>query len=128
MRHRELTCIVCPNSCPLKAVVEGEKVVVEGANCQRGMEYAEEEVLNPKRNVFTVIPVEGGEPPVVAVKTTKPIPKSAMRELVIRLLDVKLKAPVFEGQVVLRNFYGADVVVTRRSLPVNSKRVHERQD
>lgn len=106
-------------------MVSNGKIVVEGANCQRGVEYAEEEVSNPKRNVFTVIPVEGGEPPVVAVKTTKPIPKSAMRELVIKLLDVKLKAPVFEGQVVLKNFYGADVVATRRSLPKGSKQVLE---
>ncbi|MEM2214855.1 MAG: DUF1667 domain-containing protein [Candidatus Nezhaarchaeales archaeon] len=121
MKYQELTCIVCPRSCLLRVVMSNEKIVVEGANCQRGVEYAEEEVSNPKRIVFTVIPVEGGDPPVVSVKTTKPIPKLAIRELVTRLLNVKLKAPVLEGQIVLKNFHGADVVVTRRSLPTRSR-------
>lgn len=111
----EYTCIVCPAGCLLRAEVEGDRFVkVDGAGCQRGVEYAKQEFSDPRRMVFTVVRVRNGELPTVSVKTSKPIPKSNVSNLMRMLASIELEAPVEIGEVVMRNVYGAEVIATRR--------------
>ena len=114
MDERELTCIVCPIGCSLKVRVEADgEVVVEGNLCPRGAGYAREEVTNPKRVVFTVVKVRGGELPTVSVKTSEPVPKSLVSEVMRATAFLEVEAPVEAGQVVLKGVCGVDLVATR---------------
>lgn len=49
MAVRELTCIICPKGCALKAKLDenGKVLRVTGNTCKRGAEYAENECTNP---------------------------------------------------------------------------------
>ena len=70
-----LTCIICPMGCSMEVEVEtnasGQKKVlsVKDNGCKRGEQYAAKELQNPTRTLTTTIKVEGGELPLVPVKT-----------------------------------------------------------
>lgn len=118
MGERELTCIVCPAACALRVRLrEGGELEVEGAGCRRGVEYAGQEVLEPRRTVITVVRVRGGELPVVSVKTSRPVPKDCIWEVVRVAATLVVEAPVEIGQVVAGNVCGAELIATRRVMP-----------
>ncbi|KPU63562.1 molybdopterin oxidoreductase [Thermococcus sp. EP1] len=103
MRHR-LTCIVCPLGCLIEVEVENDRVTeVIGYKCPRGRDWAINEIINPKRIVMSVVKVKNGKLPTVSVKTTKPIPKEKIPELMKVLAQIEIKAPVRVGQVILEN-------------------------
>ena len=86
------TCIICPLSCDIEVKVEnGEIREIKGYSCPRGKEWAVEEITNPKRVIMSVIKVKNGNMPTVSVKTTKPIPKTKIPELMRLLARAKLK-------------------------------------
>lgn len=114
MKTEELVCIVCPVSCTLRIYVEKDGLRVEGNACPRGREYAYTEATDPKRVVMSVIPVVNGDYPTVSVKTDKPVSKKCIGEVMKRLADLVVEAPVEIGQVVLRDICGANIVATRR--------------
>ncbi|MEM2930997.1 MAG: DUF1667 domain-containing protein [Thermoproteota archaeon] len=113
-RILEYTCIVCPAGCLLRVEADENHVKVDGAACPRGVEYARQESSDPRRMVFTVVRVRNGELPTVSVKTSRPIPKNKVFNLMRMLASIELEAPVEIGEVILRDAYGADVIATRR--------------
>lgn len=94
--------------------MKGDEVKVEGNLCPRGREYAVQEVTEPRRDLFTVVEVEGGEIPVVPVRTTAPVPKEKMKQILRELAKIRLKAPIKAGDIVARNVLGlgVDVIAT----------------
>ena len=80
MAVRELTCIICPKGCALKAKLDenGKVLGVTGNTCKRGAEYAEAECTNPMRTVTSTMRCSDGS--VIPVKTVTPIPKAYIYE------------------------------------------------
>lgn len=110
METRELICINCPLGCALTVTLEnGEVTRVTGNTCPRGEAYARKECTNPTRIVTTTVRVEGGQLPVVSVKTASDIPKGKIADCVRALKDVKVNAPVHIGDVILENAAGTGV-------------------
>ncbi len=118
----KLVCVTCPVGCELKVTHEGKNVLeVEGHQCKRGVEYAEQEIADPRRVVITTVRVKGGFHPLVPVRSTEPVPKAKIFPILRRLREVELEAPVEMHQVVLPNAEGTGVdVVTSRPLPARS--------
>jgi CxxC motif-containing protein len=113
MKVYRFTCIVCPLGCSIEVDVEnGEVKDVRGCRCPRGREWAIEEITSPKRVVMSVVPVEGGALPTVSIKTSEPVPKEKIPELMKFLAGLKLKAPVEIGQIVAE-WNGIKIVATR---------------
>ena len=102
---------MCPIGCRLTVTIRGDEVKVEGNLCPRGREYAVQEVTEPRRDLFTVVEVEGGEIPVVPVRTTAPVPKEKMKQILRELAKIKLKAPVKAGDIIVRNVLGLGIGV-----------------
>ena len=71
------TCVSCPMGCMLEVRLNaaGEVEDVSGHTCNRGIEYAKQEAVNPERNISAVVWVEGVLEP-LSVKTARPIPKA----------------------------------------------------
>jgi CxxC motif-containing protein len=59
--------------------------------------------------------VENGKWPLVSVKTTKPIPKDKIFDVLKEIKQVKINAPVKLGQKLMKNVAntGIDVVATK---------------
>ena len=119
----ELTCIVCPVGCRLRATVEdGQLVEVQGNSCKRGATYALDELCAPKRTVTSTVRVEGGFLPLVPVRTREPIPKDKIGQVLFDMARVEVKAPVRIHQVVAANVAstGIDVIASRSMSRVNA--------
>lgn len=111
----EITCINCPVGCRLTVEIEDGRVVsITGNTCKRGETYAKQECTDPQRMVTAVIPVEGSGMP-LSVKTRTPVPKAKIAACMAALADVKLRAPVAAGSVVLADVCGTgvDIIATK---------------
>ena len=110
---KEMICITCPKGCHLQ--IDEQTLQVTGNGCPRGVIYAQNELTNPKRTVTSTVAISGSFLPRCPVRTTAPIPKGKMKELVALLKKHTLVSPVKTGDVVLKDVFGtgADVIVTR---------------
>ena len=88
---------------------------IHGNLCEKGREYVVEEIFNPKRVLTTTVKVRNGEIPMASVKTSKPIPKEIIFEVMKEISNIEVEAPVRIGKVVIQNILntGADVVATK---------------
>ena len=113
---KEFICITCPMGCHLK-VDDSDKnnIIVTGNTCPRGKLYGINEVTRPKRMVTSSVMVIGGEDLVVSVKTKEAIDKALIFDVLKELKNVKVKAPVKIGDVIISNVLntGIDIVSTR---------------
>src|SRR5512137_2860612 len=114
---RELVCIGCPMSCPLQLVHEGDRIVeVTGNSCKRGAKYARQEFTDPRRNLSTTVAIAGALWQRLPVKTTGPVPKGRVVEAARLIHQVRCRAPVAMGQVLISGLLGEkglDVVAAR---------------
>lgn len=110
MEKRNLTCIMCPLGCQLTVLKDGDNITVTGNNCKRGEIFGKEEVTCPMRIVTSSVKTEKG---VRACKTSKPVPKSMIFEVMKEIEKLRLKNVKF-GEVVIKNVLntGADIVIT----------------
>lgn len=115
---KEMVCILCPNSCNLIVTRDDRNpdgVRVENALCPKGKDYAYSEIFDPRRTITSSIVVEGGELPLVSVRTDRPIPKSKIFDVMREIKKAKLKAPIKAGDILIRNVAGteANVIATK---------------
>jgi len=112
---RELICILCPVSCTLKVTVDPSgEIHVEGNECQRGVEYAKQEVTNPVRPVMSVVKVRNGDMPTVSVITSKPVPKKCIPEIMRATANIEVEAPIEVGQIIVKDICGVNLIATRK--------------
>lgn len=116
MVKKEFVCIICPRGCNITAEAQGKEIrSITGNACPRGAEYVTKELTDPRRAVTSLVRVNGGELPVVSVKTAADIPKDKILDCVRALKDIELTAPVRIGEVVAADVCGSgvDVVTTK---------------
>jgi CxxC motif-containing protein len=120
MTSRQITCTLCPNGCTLEVTTSGlptaaPSVEVQGNLCPRGISYALEEAIRPRRTLTTSVLVLGGVDRLASVKTSQPIPREHIGNVREELRGLCVRAPVAVGEVVARDVYGLgiDVVTTR---------------
>ena len=111
-----LICITCPMGCSLEVTHDGDTVLhVEGNTCNRGLAYVQRELTDPRRMVATTVRVKGGLHPLVPVYTKAPFPKPMIFDLLARIRQVEVEAPIVADQVILENALdtGIDIVASR---------------
>lgn len=114
--EKNMTCIICPNGCELKVKAEGaDGIEVSGGLCEKGLEYAKNEMLNPARVLTTTVKVKGGNLNLVGVRSDRPISRGLLREAVKVLQGIEVDAPVGFHQVLLEDILGtgAKIIATR---------------
>ena len=114
MKERRLTCIVCPKGCELVVQFNDDGAIdnISGYTCPRGKDYAYAECTAPVRTVTTTVRCEDGE--VVSVKTSAPVPKEKIFEVMAAINAVNANNSVKIGDVIIANVCdtGADIVAT----------------
>lgn len=131
----ELVCITCPLGCHLNVETAGaESLIVTGNRCARGLAYAREEFLSPRRTVTTTCRIthataapEGAAaapssadaaPRRIPVRTSAAFPKERIPELIDFLRDFGAALPVRRGQPLARDLLGTGIdLVATRDLP-----------
>jgi len=123
---KEITCITCPKGCSISVEYDivsdegsnsianctassnnGQKIIksVTGYTCERGKNYATQEVLCPERILATTIKIEEGG--LLPIRSRTAIPKEKMMQAMHEICASSIHAPVKMGDVVL-----ADVAST----------------
>ena len=113
---KELICINCPRGCNLSVEYEGDEILsVTGNACKRGLQYANDEILHPKRVVTSIIKVEGGKDPVTSVRTDGAIPKELIFDVMKEINKTAVTSPKKIGDVAVKNVLdtGVDIIITR---------------
>lgn len=112
MEGRKITCIVCPMGCQLNITFDGDKIdTISGNRCKRGIAYAQEECIAPRRMLTTTVKVTGGLHPLVPVKTERPVPKQLILQCMEEIRRLRVSAPVKVGDILLENVCGTGVNV-----------------
>ena len=106
------TCICCPLGCRIEVSLDenGQVSEVAGYTCKRGADYAAQEAVAPERMVTAVLCVSGCLEP-VSVKTQRPVPKAAMKDVLAAVAALRLDAPVAAGDVLIEDVCGTGVAV-----------------
>lgn len=110
-----MTCIGCPMGCALE-VTKGPagEIAVTGAGCGRGVAYARQESIAPKRMVTGLVAVRGTRIP-LSVKTAAPVAKEKISAVLACLRAVTVDRPIRIGQVILPNLCGTGVALVATS-------------
>lgn len=96
-------------------ITDGRVDSVSGAKCKRGIDYANQEILDPKRNIASSVKVNGGELPLVSVRLTGLIPKNRIFDAIEEIKKLEVDAPVKVGQILINNVFGlrVDLIATK---------------
>ena len=107
-----LTCIECPLGCAIEVDAEGGKVLsVIGNTCPRGKIYAESEIICPRRVLTSTVRAVSGE--MIPVKTSQPVKKTEMLELMKKINVLHPVLPVKIGDVLLEDIAeGVNLIAT----------------
>lgn len=115
---KELTCIVCPNSCSLKAEKVNNVWVVTGNKCKRGENFAINEMIRPMRTISSTVRTIFPDVPVVPVRVSGEIPKDKIFDVMKEINNVLLDKRVKRGYKVINNCLNLniDIIVTSNIL------------
>lgn len=118
--QEKIICITCPKGCTLEVTREGQTVIKVEGGCKRGKEYAQRELVDPRRMVATTVRVKGGVHPLLPVTTSAPFPKQRIQELMNTLRQVEVEAPIEPGQAILENALGVgiNIIASRRVIRI----------
>ena len=110
-----LTCIMCPIGCEMDVERRGDEVEVTGNRCEKGPDFAREEIIDPKRNLATSLPIRGKYFRTLSVRLSDRVSRHLVRNIVKEIAQVRVAPPVKRGQVLLANIMntGVDVIATR---------------
>jgi CxxC motif-containing protein len=111
-----LTCVLCPVGCELEVRKdEAGELDVRGNQCDKGAPFAVEEILHPKRNLATSVPVRGTASKMVSVRLSGPVPREMIFPILAEIARLRPEAPVRRGQVLIAGVLGTgvDVIATR---------------
>ena len=110
-----LTCILCPVGCELDVDRAGDDLEVMGNQCEKGIGFAEEEILHPMRNLATSVPLLGTVSRMVSVRLSGPVPRDKIFPVLAEIAGLRPEPPICRGLVLIQNVLGtgADVIATR---------------
>lgn len=112
---KEMICIVCPIGCRLTVSSHDNDIEVSGNTCPRGKQYAITELTNPTRMLTTTVEIKNAIYHQLPVISTLPIPLGKIKETMLLLKGIKVKAPIYEKDIILENIFnlGIDIIASR---------------
>ena len=122
MEEKNFICTACPMGCTLIVRMEGDEVVkILGHRCRKGETYGRQEAIAPQRMVASTVRISNGLHPLVPVYTNGSVPKRRIPEILAKIREVQLTAPVTAQDVVIENVIGTGVdIVASRDMPAIS--------
>lgn len=112
---KDMTCIICPNGCFLKVDKRGEEYEVSGNLCKRGIEFAINEMTNPKRSICSTVKTSYKSFPRLPVRTDGEIPLNNIFRVMGEINRIYLEHPVHSGEIIIRDVLGTGVNIISTS-------------
>lgn len=115
-----VACTVCPTGCIVSVGAAGE---CSGNACDRGASFARAELARPMRLFTGTVKVAGAPLPLVAVRTSAEVDRSALLDVARVCRRIVVQAPVSAGQVIAERVAGTDAsLVATESVPACAER------
>jgi len=110
---KELYCITCPAGCLLKVVKfdTHHSLSIEGNKCEKGLDFAKTELINPMRTLTTTVRTTFPGMPVLPVRTDGEIPKELIADAMKELKSIVISEKLGCGDTVLENLAGSGIRV-----------------
>lgn len=117
MAPREtVICIGCPLGCRVTIVRDkkGKVTGMKGAECKQGEKYVLKELQNPVRTLTATVRTGDESFPLLPVRTSRPVLKTKLTDIMLETARVKAKLPVKAGDVIVKNVLKtrADLIAT----------------
>ncbi len=104
MNKQKIICIRCPKGCEVLTTLDGYTIEsISGNTCKLGEDYVENEVKDPRRIITTTVKVKNGIHPLIPVWTPYPIKKDRIFDLMKKINEIELDAPIDINQIVIKN-------------------------
>ncbi len=120
----ELNCIVCPMSCLISVEQDdtsGEMISISGNTCKRGENYALNELINPMRQLTSTVAIQNARYRRLPVILSSEIPKGKIFDVMERIKEVTITAPVSIGDTIISDVCGLGVdVIASRSMEIET--------
>ena len=86
----------------------------DGYGCRRGLDFAKSEFTDPVRLLTTTVKLAGRSDTVLAVRSSKPIPREKLMECMEVIRRTEAPVPVRQYDVIVSNILdtGADIVAS----------------
>lgn len=109
---KKKVCIVCPKGCEIEILGNEDHPVFKGYGCQRGLEFAKNDLINPKRILCTTVLTSNGK--LVPVKTDRPIRLQDFEKVMQFVKRTVVGKPIEKGDLVVEDVAGtgANLVAT----------------
>ena len=98
--YGKLTCICCPMGCSL-TIDEDDNV--SGNMCGNGEKYAINERYSPTRILTTTVKTQCGDRDLLPVRSDKGVELREMQELVKRISQISVTAPIKIGDIIMED-------------------------
>ncbi|HPY11868.1 MAG TPA: DUF1667 domain-containing protein [Sphaerochaeta sp.] len=111
-----ITCTVCPVGCQITVTgVDGKVETISGHTCKRGIPFATDEFLLPKRILTSTVRLAGSDEPLLPVRSDKPIPKDKLFACMEAVKKVQVVAPIQMGDIIIADILGlgSNMIATR---------------
>ena len=111
---KQITCITCPIGCRITVEVVDGGYRFSGNQCRQGAEFAETELVSPKRSLATTVRTAFPSVPVLPVRTSGEVPKGMILDIIRELSRLVLTEKIGIGEVVAANILGSgcDIIAT----------------
>lgn len=111
---KQMICIACPIGCHIEIDIENNYSVT-GNKCKRGEVYGKKELINPTRIITSTVIINGGIYNRLPIKTNGEIPKKLIFDVMKKLDNIRVIAPIKMGDVIIKNVCdtGIDIVASR---------------
>ncbi|PKK98222.1 MAG: molybdopterin oxidoreductase [Tenericutes bacterium HGW-Tenericutes-2] len=109
---KRITCIICPVGCHLAI---DDDMNVSGNKCEKGKNYAQIEMTDPKRMLTTTVKTTSSIYPRLSVKTNHPISKKLIFKALNEINEIIISKDVKIGDVIIDNILDTkiDIVATK---------------
>lgn len=123
-----LTCTRCPKGCQItvRRDTDGKGLPIHGNGCERGADFARQEMIDPVRILTTTMRLEDGRAGssegslLVPVRSDRPVPLRELRDLVKGLRQRRIQMPsegIRRGDVLVRDLDGKGInIIAERAL------------
>jgi CxxC motif-containing protein len=111
----KLTCIMCPLGCEMDVQQNAAAFELTGNKCEKGITFAREEILDPRRNLATSVPIPGKDFKMLSVRLSERVHRELLFPILREIATLRPTPPIVCGAVFLPNVLGTgvDVIATR---------------
>ncbi|HBT39281.1 MAG TPA: hypothetical protein DEA64_04080, partial [Pseudothermotoga sp.] len=91
----------CPKGCEIELYGDASNPVFRGYSCERGLEFAKGDIVNPKRVLCTTVLTSSSR--LLPVRTDREIPLESFQKVMQAVKQLVVERPVRRGEVIVRN-------------------------